>query len=421
MNGASRWDAWMLVSSLLLIAAVGLRYPLLGLLGAGMFTTAASVTLWERYALRQVTYRRVLAEHRAFFGEELPLTVEIENRKPLPLPWLRADDVIPAGLEVIGEDTYLDREAGRAVLHQLVSIRWFERVRLRYRLRCATRGVFTLGPVRLESGDPFGFAAREQTLPILDRILVYPKMVPIEQLGLPSRHPFGDASDRRRLFQDPTRVIGVREYTSDDSPRHIHWKASARLQQLQTRVFDATTSHTLMLYVNLASFDRYWWVSLNRDSLEMVILTAASVARWAVEQGYQVGIATNGAPAGGGEELTVPPAGDPQQLVRLLEALARISMFARTPLEQMLARDRTRLPWGTTVVVVSAVVPDGLLRVLLSFKAAGHAPTILYVADDTIGGAPSLPGVTSLNGVTVYTVPAEPGWQRAETLLVAGA
>src|SRR5204863_361308 len=82
-----------------------------------------------------------------------------------------------------------------------------------------------LGPVKLRSGDPFGFGASEVTLNVYDRLLVYPRVVALESLGFPARHPFGDARDPRRLFQDPSRTAGIRPFVTGDSPRHIHWKA----------------------------------------------------------------------------------------------------------------------------------------------------------------------------------------------------
>ncbi len=405
----SRREAWTITAIVLLALALALRQAPLALLGAGLLATALSVSLWQRYALGGVTYARTLGERRAFFGEEVPLIVEVANKKLLPLSWLEADDAIPTGLQVLEGPALVAVEPGRAVLRQLLSLRWFERVRLRYRLRCAARGAFTLGPVHVRTGDPFGFAGREAILPVYDQLVVYPRVVPIEQLGLPSRHPFGDARDPRRLFQDTTRIAGVRPYTVYDSPRHIHWKASARLQQLQTRVYERTTRHTLVLYVDLASFDGYWWAALNRDLLELAILTAASVAAWALDAGYQVGVSTNGAPAGSVDELAVPPAGDPQQLVRILDALARISVFARTPLERMLVRDRTRLPWGTTVVAITAVLPEPVLRALRSFEGAGHTAVAILA-----GGRPPPAQVA---GLTTYHVPDDVAWSQLGSLL----
>lgn len=205
-------------------------------------------------------------------------------------------------------------------------------------------------------------------------------------------------------------MAGIRPYAAGDSPRQIHWKASARLQQLQTRVYEPTTSHTLMLYVNLATFEGYWWASLNQALLELAITAAASIARWGLEQGYQVGVATNGSPSGGGDELGVPPAGDAQQLVRALEALARISIFARTPLERLLARDRSRLPWGTTVVVISAVFPEAVMAALGTLGSMGHVPTLIHIGN---GVAPRVPP-----GLPYHRVP-EQDWRGVETLTPA--
>ncbi|HEU5318527.1 MAG TPA: DUF58 domain-containing protein [Chloroflexota bacterium] len=403
----TRQDAWALTGLILLCAALGFRNGALALLGGGLLAAAASVGLWQRYALARLGYRRVLGERRAFYGEELPFTVEIENRKALPLAWLEADDSIPTGLEVMGGPAAVGIEPGRASLRQLVALRWYERVRLSYTLRCAARGAYLLGPVHVRSGDPFGFAAREGVLSIFDRVLVYPRIVPVEQLGLPSRHPFGDARDPRRLFPDTTRLAGIRPYAPGDSPRHVHWKATARLQSLQTRVYEPTTSHTLMLYVNLASFEGFWWASLNRSLLELAITTAASVAKWGLDQGYHVGVSTNGAPAGGGEELGVPPAGDAQQLVRALDTLARISLFARTPLERLLSRDRARLPWGTTVVVISAVFPEPVLEVVQRLASLGHVPALLQIGDSAAARVQP--------GTVWYRVP-EAAWDSVETL-----
>ena len=414
----SRDEAWRLTGVILVIAALVLRSPPLALLGAGLLVASLCVGLWGHYALHGVEYHRRLGERRATFGEVVSLEVQIDNRKLLPLPWLEAEDSLPAGLEPVGRRLVADRATGRGTLRQVVSLRWYERVQLSYRVRCGARGAFTVGPVRLASGDPFGFVARESRRAQYDSLLVYPRVLPLTALGLPAQHPFGERADRRRLFDDPSRLAGVRPYLTSDSPRHVHWKASARLQSLQTRVYEPTTRHTLMLYVNLASFEGYWWASLNRELLELAIVAAASVASWGLAQGFQVGLATNGA-AGGvfgagvqmrpGEELGVAPAGDPQQRVRLLEALARVSQFARTPLPAMLSRDRTRLPWGTTVVVVSAVFPEDVLRSLLALRGAGHAPVVLRV-----GGPPVAP----LAGLPAFHLPEDLPWATLPALPV---
>ena len=109
-----------------------------------------------------------------------------------------------------------------------MSLRWYERVTRHYRVTGVQRGAWAFGPARLLSGDMFGFADREATLPEIDTLLVYPRLVPLIALGLPSDRPFGDFRAMRRLAEDPLRLNGTRDYVAGDSMRHVHWKASAR-------------------------------------------------------------------------------------------------------------------------------------------------------------------------------------------------
>ena len=61
---------------------------------------------------------------------------------------------------------------------------------------------------------------RELNLTDESYLLVYPKVVPLERLGLPASSPFGDVPVRRQwLFEDPMRTVGVREYRPGDNPQ----------------------------------------------------------------------------------------------------------------------------------------------------------------------------------------------------------
>ena len=85
-------------------------------------------------------------------------------------------------------------------------------------------------------------------------MIVYPKIFPIAHLGIPSLHPLGETIAERRIFEDPIRVIGVRDYNPRDSRRHIHWKATARRQELQVKVFEPTTTLKVAIFLAIDSF-----------------------------------------------------------------------------------------------------------------------------------------------------------------------
>src|SRR5205807_7331207 len=94
------------------------------------------------------------------------------------------------------------------------------------------------------------------------------------------------------LLEDPSRVIGVRDYTYGDELRRVHWKATARKMELQSKVYQATTTYTLVLFLNvMAQLDT--WFGIHPELTELAICAAASVAGWALDQGYAVGLYAN--------------------------------------------------------------------------------------------------------------------------------
>src|SRR5207247_1682422 len=135
------------------------------------------------------------------------------------------------------------------------------------------------------------------------------------------------------------------------------WPASVRTQRLQTRVYEPTTSHQLMIFLNVSSTTGATWsMAYDPDVLELTITTAASIAAWGFERRYQVGLSTNGMHRMSWSRLSLEPSSDPTQLARLLEALGRLQRVAIRPFETTLVRDARRLAFGTTVVVVSALL-----------------------------------------------------------------
>jgi uncharacterized protein (DUF58 family) len=312
----------------------------------------------------------------------------------------------------------------------------------------------------LRSGDVFGFLNRQETLSNRQYLLVYPLVVSITRFGLPSRHPFGDNRAPRRLLEDPLRVIGVRDYMYGDDLRRVHWKATARMMQLQSKVYQATTTYTLVLFLNVISQLDAWY-GIRPELQELAICATASVADWALDQGYAVGLYANTimympelgmsistsqtpssldesgelsptvAPNADGKEnehrveavvadqlkrrrIHLPPASNEEQRKRLLEVLARIQSYFGSSIEELIHIERTRLPAGATVVVVTSTVSDPLLDTLSRLKQSGHAVTILYVGDSPLS--------TTLGGVTVYHIGGEETWKdllanqsRAET------
>ena len=440
---------WYYLCTAIILFGLIIRQPLLLVIGfLGMLVLAAT-DIWAKYCLQDLRYQRQFSEQRVLFGEEISLSLAIENAKLLPLPWLEIEDSVPRELTIKGLQMRISTARNMVILENLFSLRWYERVTRPYTVLCNTRGVHMFGPTVLRSGDVFGFLNRQEALSNRQYLLVYPLVVPITRFGLPSHHPFGDNRAPRRMLEDPSRVVGVRDYMYGDDLRRVHWKATARAMQLQSKVYQATTTYTLVLFLNIVSQLDAWY-GIRPELQELAICATASVADWALNQGYAVGLyantimympemgmssSTSQTPSSPNEssELTpalsqdvdakerdhqievvladqlnrrrihLPPASNEEQRKRIMEVLARIQSYFGSSIEELMQIERTRLPAGATVVVVTSTVSDPLLDALARVKRSGHAVTILHIGDSPLS--------MTLGGVAVYHIGGEETWK----------
>jgi hypothetical protein len=145
---------------------------------------------------------------------------------------------------------------------------------------------------------------------------------------------------------------------SGDSPRRIHWKATARHQALLSRVYEPSKEQQVLIFLNVATLERHWFGTIP-ELQERTISVAASLAALASEQRLPVGLIANGTLPGSDQPLRLLPGRNPEQLTRILELLAAVTPFASDPIEQLLLKETPRLGWGATVVVVTAIAAVG--------------------------------------------------------------
>ena len=397
------------VLALLLAVSVLARYAPLFLLALTLLLAAGLSKLWERYCLSGLEYRRHLSHGQSAFGDTVVLELEIVNRKLLPLAWLEIADEIPGALPPARGRVRASHQPGRALLVSLIALRPYERVRRRYELPARVRGEHLFGPVRLRSGDLFGLVRREVVLEQVDTLVVCPRVVPPGRLGLPARQPLGNLGARTWLFEDPSRLAGARDYRPGDGLRRIHWAASARAQRLQARVYEPTTGHKLMIFLNLTSVTGpHWRVTYAPDVVELAIMAAASIAAWGQANAFEVGLASNGLHRLEASPGVAASSAAPTQHARLRQSLGRLQPISTWPFERVLAEESRRLTFGTSAVVISALVTSRLITALAAMRRRGHTVTLVLVGRE----APNV----SLPGIAVRRVGPPEAWRDLATL-----
>jgi uncharacterized protein (DUF58 family) len=365
---------WQIAVLFVAVAAVS-RAPALIVLAFGAVGTWLVVEITGRLALSGVDVRVTLTPDRIVAGELPVATVEIANRKPLPLPWLEARLFLGEGVEPPNPAP----GTPRGWIDCGFPLRGRERVVVRLPLRVPARGAYAIGPLRLRAGDWLGFTQTERTVQLKPEVIAYPAALAVRDRALASLRPLAETATRRGLVPDPLRFRGVRTHRRGDARKEIHWKASARLRELQTKLYEPATSLDSIFLVNVASYEQYW-IQADPEAAELVVSAAAELVRMAAAAGRQVGLVTNGIDNLTHERPRSALGRGPRSLTRSLEILARLGPYAVGAPETVFLRERGRLPWGATLVIVTPRLGQGLANAAVALRRAHHRVLIVCVA-----------------------------------------
>lgn len=313
---------------------------------------------WSRRALSSVDSERKL-QPRAFLGEEIKVELEFSNASWLPVVWLRVHEALPVELAVPN------------FFKQVISLSPHEHCRFEYRLQARKRGYYPIGPLSMYSGDILGLTDQAKIEMPPKYVTVFPKIVPLNNVIVPSRSPMGSLRHHEPILEDPNRVRGKREYVAGDSLRQVDWKSTAATGRLQVKLFEPSISLVTSIFLNLNAEDYHY--KTRAPTVELAIVIAASLANWLVDKKQSVGLITNGKDPLGGEGDVQPllPHNGRSHLMRLLETLARIEMVDDAPVPDHLRREIHHLPWGTTLIVITGRLDDQMFEALFHARRLG--------------------------------------------------
>lgn len=362
---------------------------------------------WSRQSMRQLlTERRLI--NRAFPGQEIQVQLRVRNSGWLPVPWVEMHDSLP--VDLISPPFY----------RRVISLLPHQERQFEYTLTCSKRGYYVIGPMIWRTGDLLGFTPQQAGQQQAEYIIVYPRVVPLQSLGLPTRSPLAQLPAPAPLFEDPTRVVGVREYQIGDSPRRIHWTASASAGRLLVKRYRAAIARETMIFLDLRQ--QSYAIQRMYAASELAIVAAASLANHIVlREGLAVGLATQGIDPLQEDQLrtmSMPPRRERGHLMGILEVLARVQTYGPQPqhkddldLITLIRQESVQLPWGATAILITGEETPELYDALLVLRRQGLAVALVLVMP-----APPDPGTrahAAALGLQVYHV-----WREEEINLI---
>jgi uncharacterized protein (DUF58 family) len=380
---------------LFVLAALGTMAVLAVISGYWFFYRATYVLaglvalcfIWARVQAGALEVQVERANDRLQVGQEAEARVRLKSDSNFTKIWLEAED-----------KTDMPGRHARTVvtLPSRGTRNW------KVSLNCSRRGVFSAGPVRITTGDPFGLFRLSQDYGERQQILVLPRPEELPYFWSPVAQLPGEGIVRRRTHYVTPNASGVREYYPGDSYNRIHWRSTARLGRLMVKTFEMDPTSNVWVLLDLNESVQAG--EGDESTEEYGVRIATSLAYHFVQSNRVLGLI-----AYGHETVVLDPTRGSQQYGRILEAMAVARATGTTSLDRVLEEENRRFGRHTTLLVVTPSAGDEWLPAMESAVQHGTRAAVVLLDAASFGAneAPALP-LESLAaiGVPAYTVRA---------------
>jgi uncharacterized protein (DUF58 family) len=346
--------------------------------------------VWSKLSLRGVVLERRSRSQRAHVGQIFEERFYIENTGRVPQLWLQ-----------IRDRSDLPGSQGSRIL-TLIGAK--ERRSYRVRTRLVQRGVFSLGPTEVFSGDLFGLFPVSRRMPSVGSLVVYPMMVDVHAFPSPPGLLPGGEALRRRTHQVTPNAAGVREYVPGDPLNRIHWRSTARRDELIVKEFELDPMAQIWIFLDAeadaqaeepysppseaveATWSPWREIQLPPSTEEYGVTIAASLAQHFIRRDRAVGLVSYQHPSRGAPDVLPPDRGG-RQFGKILEALAPLMAEGNLSISALVTAHAQHIPRGSTIVVITPSVEGEVALAADMLAQRGLRPVIVLLDAASFGGA----------------------------------
>ena len=380
------------------IVAILINTPILFYMGTALIATIGASRLQAWLSVRGLRFQRE-APDAAKVGDVVTIQIVVWSERKLRRPLVTVSDTLPGRLY------YSDKTVSTPIAPAFDLP-----IRTQYQFRPLRRGVFKWNGIEVVGTDALGLVVMSkvyQTEPV--ELTVLPRPIPI-QVELPVAMGWGiseaESGQSRGAGLEPR---GVREYSSGDSLRHVHWTSTARRGQLLVKEFEAGSHSAASIMLQRTQGSELG--SGADTSLERMCGNAVFLAERLMQQGSMVWFP--------GLEDKPRRSSGTERLNEIYELVAKIQADRPGSLSDEISALMPTLPPGSLLIAMISVPDPGLVGLGRQLKGLGIQMVALVYAEPQ-GKKPAEPSKESADlpmarfigdlesvGIIVHRVDAE--------------
>lgn len=271
-----------------------------------------------------------------------------------------------------------------------------ESEKLETRIKCNYRGEYYVGVNSVEVSDfLFLFSI---TYPMNSKIKAYvlPRVVPIEQLGIAP--PQNDVKNPMRFSNTAEEELDteIRKYYPGDSRKRIHWKATARMQELVTRKYQHIPKAEIAIFMDLGTIkDDDLKVVIAEDKIIESVLAIANFysARRTLSQIIY--------DQEGRKQVAITSKED---FNAFYKACVKLRFLGKLPVYDLMNERMKNAEEGVFYVVVTHFLTKELYLSALKAVSNQNYVSVLFISDDVTEQTKELVNSMKLSGIGVYQI-----------------
>ncbi len=345
-----------------------LDFPGAKIIVYGIFVLVGVLSLYTKKIEQHFAVKRYMDTNRIFSGLSETNSLIISNDFVLPLHAINITDYTDLNISI------------ESAHYFLYGLKGDENVMTDYPLYGRKRGKFKVGPTTIKFTDPLGLYHFEKELKTTKEVIVFPNILQVSNMSYKSMQPYGAIKNKTPIFEDPTLIVGLKEYQVGDEIKKINWKVSARHGKFYVNTYQPAISSGSVIILDLQDDDYNF---RNRDYyMEQGIEVAASLVKELFILRQEVGLASNCRIDALDSMLRTEIAKGEAHFTSILTHLAVVEASQKIPLRSVLDPSLLSLSWGTSIYMITPRLDDIALYKLIDFYQAGHAVTIINVGPE---------------------------------------
>jgi uncharacterized protein (DUF58 family) len=326
-----------------------------------VISIAFTLVIYLRFKFGQDLDKRFVTK-----GDKVNFIFSINNEDFFPYPYLR---VSFHGSNTIFENQYQIKS---------FSLNPFSGRNYNFELQCNYRGNYEIGIDYVEIEDVFGLLKLRYTLDEPKYITVYPKIIYLEKFRLKTDFTSEAQTILNTREEDMTTISDVRKYQYGDSLRRIHWKLTARTQELMVKKFQSTSETNTLMMLDLKSNN----FSLGENIIleDKLIEAAVAVLYYCLYKWIPVELVYFS------DTLYSISAKNHLMFNEIYEALAKVKFNGEIAVEDLLEIYSENALNSTNVVLFTSNLNYDLYGQIYKTACTGYNVSLVYISPEKLTG-----------------------------------